>query len=67
MVAMRQNYSQGMMIGLGAAFMFISIFFVGLRVFAKHLARRKLSWEDYLCFAALVSPSELPTKAHTDT
>ncbi|KAJ4305489.1 hypothetical protein N0V90_001020 [Kalmusia sp. IMI 367209] len=53
MVAMKQDYSQGMMIGLGVVFMIIPTAFVGLRVWAKHLGSRKLALEDYLCFSAL--------------
>ncbi|KAF2260277.1 hypothetical protein CC78DRAFT_473365 [Lojkania enalia] len=51
---MKQDYSQGLMIGLGVTFMLISSIFVGLRVFAKRLGRRGMAWEDHLCFAALV-------------
>ncbi|KAF1969965.1 hypothetical protein BU23DRAFT_557144 [Bimuria novae-zelandiae CBS 107.79] len=53
MVALNQDYSKGLMIGLGVVFMIVPAVFVGLRVFAKHLGRRKSALEDYLCFAAL--------------
>ncbi|CAI6312475.1 unnamed protein product [Periconia digitata] len=53
MVAMNQDYSQGLMIGLGVVFMIIPVAFVCFRVWAKFLGARRLGWEDYLCFAAL--------------
>jgi hypothetical protein len=55
MVALKQDYSRGMMIGLGVVFMIIPTVFVSLRIWAKHLGSRKLGLDDYLCVLALVS------------
>ncbi|KAL1966804.1 hypothetical protein VTN77DRAFT_3769 [Rasamsonia byssochlamydoides] len=50
---MLQSYSQSQMIGIGIAFMILPIVFVGLRVWAKAIGRRKLSLDDYLIFVSL--------------
>lgn len=52
------NYSKDEMVGLGATFLVLPCVFVGLRVWAKCLARRGLQWDDYLIFPALVSSSQ---------
>jgi hypothetical protein len=54
MVSMQQNYSQGLMIGLGVVFMIIPSFFVGLRIWAKRIGKGRLSWDDYTSTSALV-------------
>jgi hypothetical protein len=51
---MQQNYSQGLMIGLGVVFMIIPSFFVGLRIWAKRIGKGRLSWDDYTSISALV-------------
>lgn len=48
------HYTQAQMIVLGAVFIVIPTVFVGLRVWARHLSKAGLSWDDYCCFLALV-------------
>lgn len=50
---MQQVYSQGLMIGLGVAFIILPSFFVGLRLWARYLKGRSLQLDDYLCLGAL--------------
>ncbi|KID93766.1 MFS transporter, FHS family, L-fucose permease, partial [Metarhizium majus ARSEF 297] len=50
---MQQVYSQGLMIGLGVAFIILPSIFVGLRLRARHLKIRALQLDDYLCLGAL--------------
>jgi hypothetical protein len=68
MVALKQDYSKGLIIGLGMVFIIVPAVFIVLRVFAKQLGRRRLALEDYLCLAALVSLKrvlpKMPTKDH---
>lgn len=51
---MNHNYTKEMMIGLAVAFTILPVVFVGLRIWAKVISKR-LAWDDYLAFAALVS------------
>lgn len=50
---MNHNYTKGMMVGLAIGFMILPLVFVGLRLWAKRLAKR-IGWDDYLTIAALV-------------
>jgi hypothetical protein len=50
---MNHNYTKDMMISLAIGFMLLPIVFVGLRIWAKVLAKRT-AWDDYLTIAALV-------------
>lgn len=55
MVLMNHNYTKGMMINLGVAFLILPVVFVALRLWAKALSTKRLAWDDYLTISALVS------------
>ena len=55
LIRVPQDYSQGLMIGLGVAFMIVPIIFIALRIWAKAFGRRRLALDDWLCIGALVS------------
>ena len=45
------------MVGLAVIFLVIPTVFVGLRLWAKHLGAKGITWDDYLAFGSLVRPS----------
>lgn len=55
LVRVKQDYSKGLMIGLGVVFMIVPLIFTGLRLWAKTFGRRRLAVDDWLCIASLVS------------
>lgn len=64
---MKEEYSQSQMIGIGVAFMILPIVFVGLRVWAKAIGRRKLTWDDYIIFISLVRRILLTRSCHGES
>jgi hypothetical protein len=54
MMAMEENFSQGLMVSLGGVFIALPVLAVGLRIWAKFLGRKGLKADDYLIFCALV-------------
>ena len=61
---MTDSYSRQQMINIGIAFLVLPIVFVGLRIWAKTLNRKRLAWDDYLIVIALVSTE---TREETET
>lgn len=58
-----QDYTQGLMIGLGVAFIVVPGIFIGLRLWAKRLGCKALGLDDYLAVAAFVFPTRLGQEA----
>lgn len=54
------NYSQGLMIGIGISFLILPTIAVGARLWAKLLCRKGIRLDDYLIIMALVITGPLP-------